>query len=135
MAREDARDRVHIRTVDGPRRPTPQVLVKNESGAGEHIDNPPRHWWSPYVATDWPGVLCNTCDSRFRDGGYTSLLDFRFSRNPRCPSCLAQRTREATFGLPVSSAVYCSTPLWVDWRGCCVDNNVWSCAECGHQWG
>ena len=90
---------MHIRTVDARVREAPEVLVKDERGACSYLDGPiPLNWWLPELPSDWPGVLCRDCDTRMRDGGYVSLLDFRFSRNPKCPRCWAERTQRALFG-------------------------------------
>jgi hypothetical protein len=37
---EDARDAVHIRTVDAPRREAPEVLIQAENGRASYIDGP-----------------------------------------------------------------------------------------------
>ena len=83
---DDARDSVWIHTIDAPSRETPQVLIKDESGACSYRDGPiPSSWWLPDIPSDWPGVLCRKCAARMREGGYTSLVDFRFSRDPSVP--------------------------------------------------
>ena len=132
----DARDSVWIRTIDAPSRETPQVLIKDERGACSYRDGPiPSSWWLPEIPPDWPGVLCQKCTARLREGGYTSLVEFRFSRNPKCPRCWEQRTQRAQFGMPANEAVYRDAPPWTDWRGCCRTEDIWTCAACGHKWG
>ena len=39
------------------------------------------------------------------------------------------------FGMPASEEDYRSAPPWVDWRGCCVTEDVWTCSVCKHTWG
>ena len=69
---ENARDRVHIRTIDSER-------------------SDPR---------DWPAVLCDDCSDRMSQNGFTNFLDFRYSLHPRCPECSAQRTASTSYGMP-----------------------------------
>ena len=129
---EDARYAVHIRTVDAPVREAPEVLVKDERGACSYRDGPiPLNWWLPELPPDWPGVLCRDCDTRMRDGGYASLLDFRFSRNPKCPRCWAERTQRALFG----DLAHRDIPPWRDFRGCCRTDDIWTCTACAYTWG
>ena len=133
---EEAREAIHIRTVDRPSRVAPEVLVKDERGACSYRDAPiPANCWAPDLPADWPGVLCRRCHTRMHEGGFTNLLDFRFSQNPKCPNCGAERTQSAAFGMPVSEAVYRDVPPWIDRRGCVRTNDIWTCAACTHTWG
>ena len=132
---EDARDVVHIRTVDPPAREAPEVLIQEASGRASYIDGPyPPKCWLPQLPPDWPGVLCQRCHTRMQDGRYNSLLDFRFSQHPKCPHCGAERTQRAQFGMPASEAVYRNAPPWIDWRGCCRTHDIWTCTACAHTW-
>jgi hypothetical protein len=74
--------------------------------------------------------LCPRCVTRMDDGGYTSLLDFRFSQHPKCPKCGAERTQRALFGHPSTFDI----PPWLDMRGCCRTPDDWTCTMCTHQW-
>src|SRR6476659_1488076 len=58
LAAEDARDVVHIRTVDPPAREAPEVLIQEAMGcAPSYIDGPypPKSSWLPQLPPDWPG--------------------------------------------------------------------------------
>lgn len=99
---ENARDRLHVHPVDaGP------------------SDNP-----------DWPAALCDDCRDRMTEGGFTNFLDFRYSLNPSCPECSAQRTAAAMYGMPAGPV----EQPWLTPMGCCVGPEEWRCRACGHQW-
>jgi hypothetical protein len=135
LAAEDARDVVHIRTVDPPAREAPEVLIQEAMGcAPSYIDGPypPKSSWLPQLPPDWPGVLCQRCLTLMQDRGFNSLLDFRFSHHPKCPRCGAERTQRAKFGMPASEDAYRNAPPWIDWRGCCRTDDIWTCTACGH---
>ncbi|HEV7854374.1 MAG TPA: hypothetical protein VGP27_23895 [Mycobacterium sp.] len=104
---DDAGKYVHIHTVDAYHRGRP-----------------------PEGAADWPGALCARCSARMRKDGYVSLVDYRLAQHPACPSCGAQQTRRALFGL-LTSRDY---PPWLVARGCCVTNDDWTCWQCGLAW-
>ena len=129
---EDARDCVHIRTVDVPAREAPEVLIQAANGRASYIAGPylPKSWLLPDLPTDWPGALCERCVIRMRDDGYTTLLDFRFSQHPKCPRCGAQRTQSALFGMPATRDI----PPWLDMRGCCRTPDFWTCTACAYKW-
>jgi hypothetical protein len=132
MTDEDARDVLHIRTVDAPLREPSEVLIQDSSGWASYIEgsHPPKSWLLPELPADWPGVLCQRCSTRMREDGHRSLLDFDFSQHPRCPNCGAQRTQRALFGQPSSPDI----PPWLDIRGCCRTPDDWTCTTCAHQW-
>ena len=65
---------------------------------------------------------------------HTSEADAHFAQHPQCPSCGAKRTARAVFGMPVSEEEYRNAPEWVDWRGCCVTPDIWTCTLCQHTW-
>jgi hypothetical protein len=110
LTREDARDRVHIHTADPPgHRPADPDL---------------------YDPADWPAALCDSCHDRMREGGFTSFVDFRFALHPRCPVCLAQRSRATMYGMPLGPV----EEPWIAAMGCCVQPWEWLCGVCGHQW-
>jgi hypothetical protein len=135
LSGEDARDVVHIRTIDPPAREAPEVLIQEGTGHPSYVDGPyPPKSRLPEIPPDWPGVLCQRCVTRMHDGGYRSLVDFRFSQHPKCPRCGAERTQTAMFGMPVSEAVYRGAPPWIDWRGCCKTDDIWTCTSCAHTW-
>lgn len=96
---ENAREAVLIHTVDRPSRDSPEVLIKDEKNACNYRYGPiPDNCWLPQLPADWPGALCRQCCTRMHEDGYTSLLDFRFSQHPKCPSCGAGRSQRALFG-------------------------------------
>lgn len=101
-------EEVHIHTVDPYRRHTP----------------------SDETTVDWPGALCSRCIARMRKDGYTSLVDYRLAQHPSCPSCGAQRTQSALYGMRMSN----DYAPWYSLRGCCVTYDNWTCRRCGHTW-
>lgn len=105
---DDACDYVHIHTVDAYHRGRP----------------------TDQVTADWPGALCARCSARMRKDGYVSLVDYRLAQHPACPSCGAQQTQQALYGM-LSSHDY---PPWRDARGCCVTNDDWTCGQCRRTW-
>ena len=128
---EDARDAVHIHTVDAPPRPAPEPVVRTERHASYKYNSLPEGPATRELPADVPGVLCRRCLRTMRDEGYTSLLDFRFARHPRCPRCRAARTRRAVYGMLFRPI----TEPWFDPRGCVVtDRHAWTCGECGLEW-
>ncbi len=64
-----------------------------------------------------------------------SEAEAHFAEHPQCPSCGAKRTQRAVFGMPASEEEYRNAPEWVDWRGCCVTPDIWTCSVCRHTWG
>lgn len=100
---DDALDNVHIRTVSTAR-------------LGQ--------------ITDWPAALCDTCASNMDVFNFRTFLNYRFSLHPTCPSCSAQRSLEALYGMPVRG-------IWEPWittMGCCVEPWTHVCGECAHMW-
>jgi hypothetical protein len=126
----NARD-VYVHTVDELPRDDCEPVVRTEAYASYQYDGIPDSCWIPEIPADWPGVMCARCRTVMVDEGYTSLLDFRFARHPKCPRCRAERTQRAAYGMP-SSPYF---PPWVDQRGCVVrDEGEWSCLMCGLRW-
>ena len=105
---DGACEEVHIHTVDAYRRDT----TVDES------------------TVDWPGALCDRCVARMRKDGYTSLVDYRLAQHPSCPSCGAQRTQSALYGMRMNN----DYAPWYRLRGCCVTYDNWTCRRCGHTW-
>ncbi len=66
---------------------------------------------------------------------HASDVDSHFAQHPQCPACGAERTQRAVFGMPVSEEEYRNAPPWIDWRGCCVTPDIWTCSVCHHTWG
>ena len=126
---EDARD-VYIHTVDAPSRDASEPVVRTETHASYRHDPIPDSCWLPEIPADWPGVLCGRCLSWMQQEGYTSLLDFRFARHPKCPRCRAERTQRALYG----ELAHRDIPPWLDPRGCCRTSDDWTCAACGLKW-
>jgi hypothetical protein len=129
---EDARATAYIRTIDAPSREASEVLIQDTRGRASYIEGPfqPKSWLLEELPADWPGVLCPRCVTRLGDGGYSSLLDFRFSQHPTCPKCGTQRAQRALFGHPTTFDI----PPWLDMRGCCRTPDDWTCTMCAHQW-
>lgn len=131
LVSDDARDNFWFHTVDEPAREAPEVLIMDDRDACSYLEGPiPASCWRPGLPEDWPGVLCRRCQTRMREGGYTNLLDFRFSQHPKCPACGAGRTQRALFGMLVTRDI----PPWLDARGCCVTDDIWTCTECTCTW-
>ena len=82
------------------------------------------------MPSDWPAVLCDSCDERMLRSGFISFLDFKFALHPRCPSCSAQRSLSTMYGMPAGPV----EEPWIMPMGCCVQPWEWLCAECGHCW-
>lgn len=124
----DARDAVHVHTVDPVPRPQPDPPIRTF-----HKPGPPRphQAWLRQTARDWPGVLCRRCHVRMRDGNFRSLIDFQFSCHPECSECGARRTRRIGYGEPSDPG------SWAPWRhmgGCCPRDEQWHCQVCDHEW-
>jgi uncharacterized protein with PIN domain len=116
---DDARDRVHIHTAD----PFADQPAPSEPRLREDRIRCP---------SDWPAVLCNSCQAKTCREGFTSFLDFLFSLRPRCPECGAQHSMSAVYGL-------LSGPIeepWIAPLGCVVTapRAKWVCGECRHRW-
>ena len=85
--------------------------------------------------TDWPALLCAQCDAAMKAGGFSSVVDFMFSREPACPACGAHRTSTVSYGMPTYDWAM-NMPTWVSGGGCCVGElGKWQCGQCGHNWG
>lgn len=130
LVAEDARNAVHVHTVDAPTRDASDPVVRTEIYASYRYDPIPESCWLPNLPADWPGVLCRKCLTWMQQEGYTSLLDFRFSRHPKCPRCRAERTQRALFG----DLAHRDIPPWLDARGCCRTNDDWTRTACGLKW-
>jgi len=138
LAEPDARDRLHIRTVDlapserrVPVADDPPEEPQRLSRQGYGPDDIRIGVWRPgRFPMDWPAVLCDTCRGGMHHGGFDSFLRFRFSLHPPCPSCAAQWTMRTYAGF---AAVLRSEP-WMFHTGCC-PGSIWVCAACGHKWG
>lgn len=139
LTQEDARDRVHIHTVHRPGKPQRSLPRKARSGGRkprgtdtDYSDFPieigPRYPRS--LPADWPAVLCDSCHDTMHTDGFTSFLDFLFSRHPRCPSCSAQRALSTMYGMRAGRV----EEPWIATMGRCVQPWEWVCAECGHEW-
>lgn len=128
---DDARDAVHIHTVEAPPRIASPPVVRTERRASYLYDPVPDDWGMPVLPADLPGVLCQRCVQHMRDEGCTSLVDFRFARHPKCPRCRVSRTQKVVHG-------HLSGPLsepWFDYRGCVrTGEHTWTCGACGLQW-
>jgi uncharacterized CHY-type Zn-finger protein len=100
----DAREQIHVHTVDPYVRPGPQLPIRvgEEDGlrAGEDVP------WLRSVATDWPAVICRRCRARMRDGGFSSFVDFRFAEHPQCPNCGGRRTQSISYGMPADPPIH-----------------------------
>lgn len=85
---------------------------------------------------DWPALLCPGCETAMREGGFTSVVDFVFSRRPACPACSARRAKTIGYGMPSYHWIRNMAP-WESSGGCVIDSSSsqWICGECGHEWG
>ena len=84
---------------------------------------------------DWPALLCAECASAMVRGGFTSVVDFVFSRRPACPVCSARHARRIGYGMPTYDAALNIAP-WDSMGGCVIDpfSPQWNCGACGHGW-
>ena len=80
---------------------------------------------------DVPALMCTNCATAMAEGGFTSVVDFMFSKHPACPMCSARRTRNIFYGMPSGPP-----PPWACSGGCVVGSTSprWQCAECRHKW-
>lgn len=62
---------------------------------------------------------------------FDTFLDYRFSRHPACPNCGGTQTQAAVFGM---LGPFARIAPWDDARGCLVQEDVWTCTLCMHQW-
>lgn len=132
LAAADARDAVHIHTVDAPARPASSPVVRTERRPSYLYGSTVERWPTPTFPDDVPGVLCRRCVQHMRDEGCTSLLEFRFARHPKCPHCRGNRTRKVVHGVASESVRH---DLWWDHRGCMKDDqHTWTCGLCGLEW-
>jgi hypothetical protein len=131
LVQDDARDSFRFHTVHEPARDAPEVLIMDDREACSYREGfIPDSCWRPDLPEDWPGVLCRRCQDRMRENGFTNLLDFRFSQHPKCLACGAGRTQRALFGMLMHRDI----PPWLDARGCCVTDDIWTCTECTNTW-
>jgi hypothetical protein len=124
LASPSARDNIYIHTVsvdDGP----PDTAAAD--------DVPDR--LATRAEPDWPALLCSRCHAAMTRAGFANFLDYRFSRQPACPQCFAQRTKSAVYGMP-SYDGFINTPPWKASQGCVVHPSSarWICGVCGHEW-
>lgn len=128
LASPSARDGIYIHTVsvdDGP----PDTPAEDDvpDRLARRTDQAKR--------ADWPALLCSRCHAAMTRAGFASFLDYRFSRQPACPQCYAQRTKSAAYGMPSYEGLL-NTPPWTASQGCVVDQSSarWICDVCGHEW-
>jgi hypothetical protein len=107
--REDARDAVHIRTVD------------DYDGVGTSL------------APDWPAALCTPCHSAMVRIEFDTFLEYRFAHNGRCPRCSARRTYVKVPRL-LDEHDYQNLPPWQIAMGIGVTDTQWFCGQCHHEW-
>lgn len=85
---------------------------------------------SCYDAGDWPTALCDMCVTAMAEAGTRSVVEYRFSWHPECPSCSARQTKSVSFGLHRNP----SAPPWKRQKGCLITSARWSCGQCWHEW-
>jgi hypothetical protein len=124
----DARDNVHVHTVDPVLRPEPGSPIRTPAEAGRAR---PQLASLRQSAGDWPAILCRFCHHGMRDGGFTSFVDFRLSRNPECPRCGGAHTQSIGYGMPADPERW---GPWLHMGGCCLREDNWHCALCDHNW-
>lgn len=123
----DARDEIHVHTVDPLQRPAAPSPIRTSNGPSGQT----YRGWLRHSADDWPAVLYRRCWDRMRNGNYRSFIDFRFAQNPGCPRCGGQRTQVIRYGMVMSPDEWAP---WLDMGGCCVKDEKWHCEPCGHEW-
>lgn len=128
LTEADARDKVHIHTVDPMPRSDPDSPIRTQDShsARQQLRAAVRG-----AARDWPAVICRRCRDRMRDGSFRSFIDFKFALNPDCPHCGGQRTQSIVYGMPADLE---SWGPWLAVGGCCVSDENWRCAICDHEW-
>ncbi|MGV0741042.1 hypothetical protein [Mycolicibacterium sp. XJ870] len=128
LSEADARDKVHIHTVDPMPRSEPDSPIRTS-------DHPRvRGALRASVrgeARDWPAVICRRCRDRMRDGNFRSFIDFKFAQNPACSRCGYQRTQTIQYGMPDNIDAW---GPWLHVGGCCPRNEKWACTVCDHEW-
>jgi hypothetical protein len=110
LAREDARDQVHIRTVAGDR-----TVV------------------GPALEPDWPATLCTPCHTAMVRTEFETFLEYRFARNGRCPQCFANRTYVKVPRI-LTDHDYQNLPPWQIAMGAGVTDSHRFCEQCRHEW-
>lgn len=128
LSEADARDLVHIHTVDPLPRWHPDSPIRSADSAP--VRGPFRAAVRA-VATDWPAVICRRCRDRMRDGNFRSFIDFKFAQNPDCPQCGGQRTQTIQYGMPADPEAW---GPWLHIGGCCPRDEKWWCTVCDHAW-
>lgn len=124
----DARSQLHIHMAEPRKRPEPDSPIWTSAW---NID-PALYRTSPTeTVTDWPAIICRSCHDRMRGGGHTSFVDYRFSLNPPCPRCGAQRTKAISYGMPANPSEW---GPWLAMGGCCPKDEKWFCDGCEHKW-
>ena len=129
LTEENARDQVHIHTVAPARRPSSIPPIKTRIRRGDYDEVEPSINPRPLL-TDWPAVLCDHCHDRMRDGGYHSVVDYRFAQHPTCPSCGGRRTQSIFYGMPATF----DFPPWKNAGGCSRKESRWNCELCWRTW-
>ncbi|WP_396917017.1 hypothetical protein [Mycolicibacterium sp.] len=128
LSEADARDRVHIHTVDPLPRPQPDSPIRTPDSP--RIPGPFRASVRE-SAKDWPAVICRRCRDLMRDRDFRSFVDFRFAQNPECPHCGDRRTQTIQYGMPSDPE---SWGPWLHIGGCCLSDEKWRCSICDHEW-
>lgn len=128
LSEADARDKVHIHTVDPIPRWDPDSPIRTPD---THCVRQPLAASVRGVARDWPAVVCRRCRDRMRDGNFRSFIDFKYAQNPDCPHCGGQRTQTIRYGMPADPE---SWGPWLHIGGCCPRDEKWWCTICDHAW-
>ncbi|WP_232491080.1 hypothetical protein [Mycobacterium dioxanotrophicus] len=128
LSEADAREKVHVHTVDPLPRPDPDLPIR--SSDSPRLRGPLRTSLRG-AAKDWPAVLCRRCHGRMQADGCRSFVDFRFAQNPECPRCGSQRTQSIQYGMPADPG---SWGPWLHIGGCCPCEEKWRCSVCDHEW-
>lgn len=110
LDRDDARDQVHIRTVQGA-----------ESTVGTLLE------------PDWPAVLCTPCHTAMVGIEFETFLQYRFAHNGRCPRCHARRTFTIVPRL-LDNHDFENLPPWQVAMSAGVTDVSWYCGDCRHEW-
>ena len=87
LSGRDARNQIHVHTVDPYRSPDPTPPFVPRTGGSQYSPSIRYRPSLRFEADDWPAVLCRRCHETVEDGGCRRFLDFRFGQHPACSQC------------------------------------------------
>ena len=128
LTESNARDKIHVHTVDPLPRPEPPSPIHTADGPEQRW---PHRTMARQTARDWPAVVCARCRDRMRNGNFRSFIDYRFAQHPGCAKCGGQRTESIQYGMPADPELW---GPWLHIGGCCPRDEKWHCSVCDHEW-